>query len=126
MSEQEKLEAEWDALVARAQEEGEIVVVGMDVDDLPLMDIFTEKYRIKVLSQLGSSSPQVDRVLAERQRGLYEADFAMTGGSSSRRLIRAGALAPVAPYLSHPDVVDRSGWVTVRAQRTWRRGGHAS
>ena len=112
LSEQEKLEAEWDALVLRAQEEGEIVVIGMDVDDLPIMDIFTEKYGIEILSQLGSSSPQVDRVLAERQRGRYEADFAMTGGSSSRRLIRAGALAPVAPYLSHPEVVDRSGWIT--------------
>ena len=76
----------------------------------PIAEAFQEQYGIEVRLSTGSSSANVDRVLAERAAGKFTEDFAFAGGRSGARLVDAGALLPIEPLLIHPDVTDKSKW----------------
>ena len=104
------VQAEWDALVAAAQEEGELIVLAGGTE-LPIYDHFAELFDLDLTISPGGSSEVVSRVLLEREQGIYDADVAMLGPSSTRRLLAADTFQPMEPLLILPDVLDRSeGW----------------
>ncbi len=107
-------EAEWEALVAAAREEGKLdaficCALGRVFDDH--IDAFQENFGVEITSATGSSRQQADRVLAERDANLYSLDV-WTGGISTTntRLIPEGALTDLRPLLIHPDVLDGDNW----------------
>ena len=104
------VQAEWDELVAAAQEEGELIVLAGGTE-LPIYDHFAELFDLDLTISPGGSSEVVSRVLLEREQGIYDADVAMLGPSSTRRLLAADTFQPMEPLLMLPDVLDRSeGW----------------
>lgn len=106
-------EAAWEELVAAAKAEGQLnIMAGGSASRSfrPVAEYFQEKYGIEVRLSTGSSSANVDRVLAERAAGTYTEDFAFAGGRSGARLVDANALVPIEPLLIHPEVTDKSNW----------------
>lgn len=106
-------EAAWEKLVAAAKAEGQLnIMAGGSASRSfrPVAEYFQEKYGIEVRLSTGSSSANVDRVLAERAAGRYTEDFAFAGGRSGARLVDANALLPIEPLLIHPEVTDKSNW----------------
>ena len=114
-SAEELFQAEWDQLIADAQAEGEIVIIlsaSKVRTSRAIYEAFGEKFRINVLQSTGSGTSNVNRLLAERARGLYTVDVSFVGGSSTDRLLGAEAVVPIMPLMIHPEVVDRSkGWL---------------
>ena len=112
-------QAEWDALLAAAQAEGEVVTFiagSLGRSDLRnLLPRFEEKYKINVLFSTGSSRQNADKTLAERAGGKFELDIWMGGsGTANTRLLPANALRPVEPLLFHPEVLDLDAWIDGR------------
>jgi ABC-type Fe3+ transport system substrate-binding protein len=107
-------EQQWEALVADAQEEGELVFVsGPDgvSQDGPFFDAFAEEYGIEVSQFGGAADEVIARVLAERDQDVYSYDIGATGSTGARGLLEAGAIAPFTEQLIHPEAIDRSeGW----------------
>ena len=106
-------EVEWEELIAKGQEEGELVIVGgaATINFRPVFELFTEKFGISVASSGGSSSEIVNRILAERAAGRYTIDHFLAGtGTSSRTLIPNNVLMPILPQLILPEVLDESVW----------------
>ena len=106
--------AEWDALIAAAQEEGELSATlgsASSRNFRPIINAWGEKFGIKPIISSGSGSEHVNRVLAEQQVGRYLVDT-MQGGVATviSRMIPAGALSPVADLFIHPEVIDQSLW----------------
>ena len=113
--EEDPFEAEWEALIAAAQEEGEMIdficcAFGR-VADNDLLPFFEEKFGVRVVSSTGSSRQNADRVLAERQAGTYTLDM-WHGGitTSNTRLAPNGVLANIKDAIIHPEVLDDSVW----------------
>lgn len=107
-------EAEWAALIERAQAEGEIRIVLGGGDEKHLqgaLDDFGDIFEIKVFLTLGSGRQNATKVLAERANGLYTQDVSYVGRSSVVRFIEAGALIPIRESLFHPEVIDESLWL---------------
>ena len=106
-------EIEWEAVVAGAKEEGELVVVGGSAAIMykPVFERFGELFDVTVKSSGGSSRLIVDRILAERAAGKYTVDHFLSGGDTMReRLIPSGVLAPIGPTLILPEVTDPANW----------------
>ncbi len=108
------IEAEKDALLAAAQEEGELQAFfccGLGTGMGDVVGEFEDKYNIKVTFSGGSSREQAPKVLAEREAGRYTLDV-WSGGLNPGipTLIPAGALTPLKPLLFWPEVVDESLW----------------
>ncbi len=107
-------QAEWAALIAAAQAEGEVVLTfggSAGRNFRPVAAVFEEKFGVKTVIATGSGSAHVNRVLAEQTSGRYLVD-AMYGGATSvnTRLIPANALDPIAEEFIHPEVLDQSLW----------------
>ncbi len=106
--------AQWQALIAKAKQEGEVDIVAggsASREFTPVADAFGKQFGIKVNFSTGSSHTQAARVLAERQKGIYSVDVAMTGANTSATLyIPAGAMDPVMNWLIDPNVLDTSKW----------------
>ena len=103
--------AEWDALIAAAQEEGKVVLALGGSDSRTgryAHEIFKRQFGITVIASSGSGSDNANRMLAEQSRGIYTVDIVTVSGGSLERLRNAGALAPVSDWLIRPDVIDRS------------------
>ena len=105
---------EWDALVAAAQEEGELITflccaLGSDID--PHIPAFEREFGIKWINSTGSSRQNWDKVQTERAAGKYTLDV-WTGGlrTSNSRLLPGGALSDLKSLLFHPEVIDESLW----------------
>ena len=109
---QEPWEAEWAALIAAAQAEGELMIVGgsATIEFRPAFRVFQDKFGIRVISSGGSSSEIINRILAERAAGRYTIDHFISGSGTSFRLIEAGVLAPIAEQFILPEVKDVSLW----------------
>ena len=104
-------QAEWEALITAAQEEGQIVGV-RDSRGLPeLAEVFSEKFGIRVIHGAGSSREQASRIIAEQQAGRYLVDVTGMGPGSLQTLIDAGAADDTREWLFHPEVLDLSLWV---------------
>ena len=108
-----RFQAEWDALIKAAQEEGKLSLVsgGGGRSYRPVANFFGETFGIEVIIATGSGSAGVNRVLAEQQAGRYLVDT-MFGGPTSvaTRLIPGDAVVPVADLFMRPDVMDKSLW----------------
>jgi ABC-type Fe3+ transport system substrate-binding protein len=109
----ESPEAQWQALIEAAQAEGTVnVMAGGSASRSfrPVIAAFEEKFGIEVSLSTGSSSANVDRVLAERSAGKFTEDVALAGGRSAARLVTANALLPVLPLLILPEVTNTDLW----------------
>ena len=105
--------AEWDALIAAAQAEGEVFLILGGSESRygrQAFAVFERQFGVRVLSSSGSGVDNVNRILAERTRGVFTVDVMALGGASLDRLRDAGYLVPAAEWLIHPEVRDRSGW----------------
>jgi iron(III) transport system substrate-binding protein len=106
--------AEWDALVAAAQEEGEVVVIlGGSASRImrPVVEAFGKKFGIKAVAAAGRDSDHVTRILAERAAGQFLVDATHLGPTTTRsRAIPAGLIDVLADHLIQPDVLDKSNW----------------
>ena len=110
-----RFQAEWDALIGAAQEEGELVIVfnpGAGRHFRGMVAIFEEKFGLKAVVSTGSGSSQANRVLAEREAGQYLVDVMYTGATTATtRMAPANALEQIADLFVHPDVTDLSLWL---------------
>ena len=106
-------QAEWDALILAAQEEGKLVVAGGGgvAPMEPIYKIFTDKFGVKVILGRGSSTEHAQRILAEQANGRFTVDVAHSGANSANtRYIANGMAQTIEPYLFHPEVIDKSNW----------------
>ena len=75
-------EAEWEALIKAAQEEGQLSLVfggNAGRNYRPVANFFGEKFGIQMIIATGSGSAGVNRVLAEQTTGRYLVDACMGG-----------------------------------------------
>ena len=106
-------EIEWDELVVAAAAEGELIWAGgaaIKEDFGPVSEAFSTKFGIEVISQSGSSQQTQDRILAERQNGLFTEDMLSFSPRRGGIMIDNGALDPIPPQLFLPEVLDESLW----------------
>ena len=107
-------QAEWEALIAAAQDEGQVVLVfggSAGRNYRPVAEFFQEKFGVEAVVSTGSGSEQANRILAERSTGVYQVDILWTGGgSATTRMVPANALDPIADLFVHPEVTDQSLW----------------
>ena len=105
--------AEWDALIAAAQDEGRLIVSGSGgVSEIaPVYRIWGDKFGIRVTIARGSGRENADRMLAEQAVGRYSIDMVHSGASTlAERLMPNDAIVPITPLLFHPEVIDKSLW----------------
>ena len=104
--------AEWDALIAAAQAEGQVFLAlggGESRTGRPMFAEFERQFGVEIVAGGGAGSTSVNRILAERSRGVFTVDIATVSGGSLERLRAAGSLQPLFPdIIVHPEVVDRS------------------
>ena len=106
---------EWDKLVKRAEEEGQVTVYASDsVGNLRLIwDAFQKRYpKIKLTgTSVGRGSDLFPKIFAERRADKFLADVFLGSPSGIYlNLYRAKIIDPVAPILLHPGVTDLSKW----------------
>ncbi|MFN0073308.1 MAG: ABC transporter substrate-binding protein [Chloroflexota bacterium] len=103
-----------DALVAPAKAEGEVVVFMGRAGSRQLRDgiaEFEKKYGIKLTAVIGSGSENSEKILAERDTGIFTGDVWMGGLTTmNTRLVPKGVLDPIGPYLVNPEITDKSHW----------------
>ena len=106
-SDKEPWEIEWEETIAKAQEEGELVIIGGSAAVMfrPVFRAFGDKFGIDVRSGGGSTRQLTDRIFAERDAGRYTVDHVLGGaGNYNTRLIPRGIIAPIADAFILPEV----------------------
>lgn len=103
---------EWKKLIEAAKVEGKLSVAASSSRDFdPVYDAFSKKFGIEMVISYGGGSEHADRILAERRAGIYAVDVGHVGANTvNRRLIPAGAVAPILPFLVLDEVKDPSNW----------------
>ncbi len=104
----------WDAAVAAAQKEGEILVYfpPSPATDRPLAEAFNRKYGIKVNYVMGRGQDFSERVFAERRAGIFLGDLIIQGNSVHLSVFKPeGVLQPLDSYLILPEVTDPKVWI---------------
>lgn len=113
--------SELDALIPAAKQDGEVVVYMGRAGSRQLKDAITEfekKFGVKTTAVIGSGNESSDKVLAERDTGLYTADIWMGGLTTiNSRLIPKGALDPIEPLFVLPEIKDKAAWY--KGQHWW-------
>jgi iron(III) transport system substrate-binding protein len=113
--------ADWDDLVQKAKGEGELVVFLGRAGTRQLRDafpVFEQKFGIKVTQVAGSGNENADKVLAERDTGIYTGDIWMGGLTTiNTRLLPKGVFDPVESQFVLPEVKDKAGWM--KGQYWW-------
>jgi iron(III) transport system substrate-binding protein len=113
--------SEWDALVQSAKKDGELVVFLGRAGTRQLRDAFPafeKKFGIKVTQVAGSGNENADKVLAERDTGVYTADVWMGGLTTiNTRLLPNQVFDPIEPQFVLPEVTDKAGWM--KGQYWW-------
>lgn len=117
----------YDALVAAAKQEGSVVIDGPPTpamrDDLP--QAFKQQFGIDMTYNGLQPGDFVNRITGERAAGIYSTDAVLSGSDTMYGVVAnngqvdngaMGWLAPLAPALVDPNVVDPSKW---RAGRLW-------
>jgi iron(III) transport system substrate-binding protein len=103
-----------DSLVGPAKTDGDVVIFMGRAGSRQLRDAvaeFEKKYGVKATAVVGSGTENAEKVLAERDTGIYTGDIWMGGLTTmGSRLVPKGVLDPVAPYLVIPEVTDKSLW----------------
>jgi iron(III) transport system substrate-binding protein len=107
------LGTEWDTLVAAAQKEGKVVLLGPPDPQVrqELPAAFKARYGITV-EYLGTRSTESSAKLrAERSAGIYTVDVVFAGGDTMAGVYYAEKmLAPLKPELISTEVTDASKW----------------
>jgi iron(III) transport system substrate-binding protein len=107
-------DAEMADLAAKAKQEGELVIFLGRAGSRQLLDAFPQfeqKYGVKITPVIGSGNESADKVLAERDTGLYTGDLWMGGLTTlNTRLLPKGVLDPIESQLVLPEVKDQSVW----------------
>jgi iron(III) transport system substrate-binding protein len=101
--------------VQKAKNEGQLVVFLGRAGSRQLRDafpVFQEKFGIKVTQVAGSGNENADKVLAERDTGIYTADLWMGGLTTiNTRLLPKKVFDPLEPQLMLAEVTDKAGWM---------------
>ncbi len=103
----------WDQLVAAAQKEGTVVVLGPPDNkvrkDVP--EAFKKRFGITIEYIGGRSTEAASKLRTERSAGLYTADVLFAGSDSMAGVYYPEKmLAPLKPELVLPQVVDSTKW----------------
>ena len=106
---------EWDALVKKAEEEGEVAIYATDSigQAQTIWAAFQKRYpKIKLLgTSVGRGSDLFPKLFGERRAGKYLADVFLAGPTAVHlNLFPAKVLDPMPPALIHPDVTNLSKW----------------
>src|SRR4030095_15584618 len=101
----EDFKARWSRLAHDARAEGQLVVIagaGRSRDHRRILEAFSKRSGVEVITGTGGSSAVVPRVLTERSRCRFPADVSLVSPTTSERLRKAGALVPLASQFVHP------------------------
>jgi iron(III) transport system substrate-binding protein len=106
---------EWDAIVTRAEEEGQVTVYATDsIGNAQLIwAAFQKRYpKIKFVgTTMGRGSDLIPKLFAERRAGKFLADIFLGAPSALYlNLYKAKIVEPLPPILTHPNVTDLSKW----------------
>src|SRR5215813_4623519 len=106
---------EWDSIVKRAEEEGQVAVYATDSigNAQMIWAAFQKRYpKIKLVgTSLGRGSDLFPKLFGERRAGKFLADVFLGAPSSIYlNLYRAKIVEPIAPLLIHPEVTHLSKW----------------
>ena len=106
---------EWDALVRKAEDEGEVAIYATDSigNAQTIWAAFQKRYpKIKLLgTSVGRGSDLFPKLFSERRAGKYLADVFLAGPTAVHlNLYPAKILEPMPPALVHPNVTDLSKW----------------
>ena len=90
----------WNELIAAAKQEGEVTIFlgrAASRQIRPAFAEFEKKFGVKTTPVIGSGGENADKVMAERDTGLYTGDLWMGGSTSmNTRLVPNNALDPIA------------------------------
>jgi ABC-type Fe3+ transport system substrate-binding protein len=98
---------DWDQIVAQANREGRVAVIGPTNNDLPtiLTENFTRRYpQITVEYTSAPGSVATPKLLMEHASGRLMTDLLLKGIDSAFTLGDAGVIADLQPYLAGPDI----------------------
>ena len=113
--------ADWDALVQQAKQEGSVTIFLGRASTRQLQDafpVFEKKFGIKVTQVAGSGDDNADKVLAERDTGIYTGDVWMGGLTTiNTRLLPKHVFDPIESQFVLPEVKDKSLWM--KGQYWW-------
>ena len=106
---------EWNALVKKAEEEGEVAIYATDSigHAQTIWAAFQKRYpKIKLVgTSLGRGSDLFPKLFSERRAGKYITDVFLAGPTAVHlNLYPAKVLDPLPPALVHPNVTDLSKW----------------
>lgn len=103
----------WDQLIAAAQKEGKVVVMGPP-DTRVRQEVpaaFKARFGVTIEYLGGRSSESSAKLRAERSAGVYSADVVFAGSDSMSGVYYAEKmLAPLKPELFFPEAIDPSKW----------------
>ena len=106
---------EWDSIVKRAEEEGQVGVYATDSigNAQMIWAAFQKRYpKIKLVgTSMGRGSDLFPKLFAERRAGKFLTDVFLGAPTAIyQNLYRGKIIEPVAPLLVHPGVTDLSKW----------------
>lgn len=104
---------EWEATVAAAEKEGQLVIyMGGVVSETKIEEAFQSAYpKIKVMSVPGRGSQFGPKIIAERRAGKYLVDLFIGGkGTATSTLLPGKSLAPIQSLFLLPEILDQSKW----------------
>jgi ABC-type Fe3+ transport system substrate-binding protein len=112
MSDDPAVQKIWQDMIVAAQAEGKISIAASGNRTFTAVyDAFSKKFGIETVISYGGGSEQATRMLAERKGGIYAVDIGHVGANTlNRRLLPAGAMAPMEPILVLPEVKDPKQW----------------
>ena len=102
----------WKEMVDAAKAEGKISISASGNRTFTAVyNEFSRKFGIETVISYGGGSEQATRMLAERKGGIFAVDVGHVGANTlNRRLLPAGAMAPMEPILVLPEVKDPKQW----------------
>jgi len=105
--------ASWESTLAKAKEEGSVIVYGPGNEGLrrSMTKPFEDRYGIKVQYEGGRGSSQRAKITNQRAAGLYQADVWISGFGSIEGIDPADLFDPLEPALLLPDVKDPKNWL---------------
>ena len=106
---------EWDAIVKKAEEEGEVAIYATDSigNAQSIWAAFQKRYpKIKLIgTSVGRGSDLFPKLFSERRAGRYLADVFLAGPTAIHlNLYPAKVLDPMPPALVHANVTDLTKW----------------
>ncbi len=102
----------WERMVKAGQKEGIVtyyIEAGSETRTAVSQELYT-KYGIQVEMVIGKGAELLAKINTERQAGVYWADLASIGETSTITLKGTGALLPLDRYLVSPEVKDAKAW----------------